>query len=233
MIPPGRTLAVPDLLTSSPIERPWYERDHFRFASEADYPRMKRALDVGLCLGALPLLVPVLAICCLVIVLDSFAPPFFTQMRTGAGGRRFRMYKLRTMSPDAEARKQPLGRLNKLSWPDFKIVNDPRVTRVGHFLRKTSLDELPQIFNVLAGDMSLVGPRPTSFSSSTYSSWHTARLEVQPGLTGLWQVEGRNDLDFDDRVRLDIAYARHRSPGLDLQILLRTIPRVLSCRGAN
>lgn len=228
----GRAAAIPDLLTSSPVERPWYERDHFRFTEVDDYLRMKRALDVGLCLAALPILLPVLALCCLVIILDSPGPPLFAQMRTGAGGRRFEMYKLRTMSLDAEERKRPLGKLNQVSWPDFKISQDPRITRVGRFFRKTSLDELPQIFNVLVGEMSLVGPRPTSFSSSTYSSWHTARLDVQPGLTGLWQVEGRNDLDFDDRVRLDIAYARHRSPGLDLQILARTVPRVLSCRGA-
>jgi lipopolysaccharide/colanic/teichoic acid biosynthesis glycosyltransferase len=143
------------------------------------------------------------------------------------------MYKLRTMVRDAESRKKEYLALNELSYPDFKIARDPRITRVGYLLRKTSLDELPQIFNVLKGDMTLVGPRPTSFSSSTYSSWHTARLEPKSGVTGLWQVEGRNDLDFDDRVRLDIAYRRHQSLWLDLRILLLTLPRVLSGRGAN
>src|SRR3990172_8313755 len=108
-----------------------------------------------------------------------------------------------------------------MSYHDFKISNDPRITRVGRFLRKSSLDELPQIFNVLRGDMSLVGPRPTSFSASTYRLWQTARLDCQPGLTGLWQVSGRNELDFDDRLRLDIAYYRNQSLGLDLQVLFR------------
>ena len=112
------------------------------------------------------------------------------QLRTGKGGRRFRMYKLRTMVRNAEELKAQLMHLNELTYPDFKITNDPRVTRVGWFLRKTSLDELPQLFNVIRGDMSLVGPRPTSFSAGTYSLWHTARLEVKPGLTGLWQISG-------------------------------------------
>ena len=230
---PGRIASVPHLLMSPPLERPWYTRGHFRFADETDYLRAKRAVDLAFSVAILPLMLPVLLFCCLAIVVDTPGPPIFAQLRTGQGGRRFRMYKLRTMVRDAEARKHQLGNLNELSWPDFKISDDPRITRVGRILRKTSLDELPQVFNVLKGDMSLVGPRPTSFSSSTYSAWHTARLDVQCGLTGLWQVEGRNDIDFDERVRLDIAYARHRSPGLDLAILLRTLPRVLSRRGAN
>jgi lipopolysaccharide/colanic/teichoic acid biosynthesis glycosyltransferase len=123
--------------------------------------------------------------------------------------------------------------LNQLPYPDFKIANDPRITRVGRFLRKTSLDELPQFLNVLHGAMSLVGPRPTSFRPETYRLWHTARLELKPGMTGLWQVSGRNELDFDDRVRLDIAYLRNRSFGLDLAILARTATCVINGRGAN
>jgi lipopolysaccharide/colanic/teichoic acid biosynthesis glycosyltransferase len=201
--------------------------------SEERYRRWKRILDVALVVAVLPFALPVLGLCCALIVADSPGPPVFTQLRTGTGGRRFRMYKLRTMVRDAEDQKSRLGSLNELSWPDFKIARDPRVTRVGRMLRKTSLDELPQLLNVLMGDMAIVGPRPTSFSSSTYASWHTARLDVQSGVTGLWQVEGRNDLDFDERVRLDIAYGRNCSLWLDLQIVLRTIPRVLSARGAN
>jgi lipopolysaccharide/colanic/teichoic acid biosynthesis glycosyltransferase len=143
------------------------------------------------------------------------------------------MYKLRTMVENAEELKAMYAHLNELSFPDFKISNDPRITRVGRLLRKMSLDELPQLYNVLCGDMSLVGPRPTSFSSSTYSLWHTARLEVQPGVTGLWQVSGRNELDFDERLRLDIAYVRNQSLWLDVLILFRTIGCVLSGRGAN
>jgi lipopolysaccharide/colanic/teichoic acid biosynthesis glycosyltransferase len=137
------------------------------------------------------------------------------------------------MVRNSEELKAQYMHLNELTFPDFKISNDPRVTRVGRFLRKTSLDELPQIFNVLKGDMSLVGPRPTSFAASTYSLWHTARLDAKPGITGLWQVSGRSELDFDDRLRLDIAYLRNRSLWLDLRILLRTIGCVVSTRGAN
>ncbi len=197
------------------------------------YDRVKRALDVVLCVLALPIVLPVLLLCAIAIRIESAGPIFFFQQRTGKGGRRFNMIKLRTMVRDAEALKATYAHLNQLRFPDFKIVHDPRVTRVGHVLRTTSLDELPQIFNVLRGEMSLVGPRPTSFTPATYRRWHTARLEVKPGLTGLWQISGRNDLEFDDRLRLDIFYIRHRSLGLDLKILARTFGVVLSRRGAN
>lgn len=200
---------------------------------EGAYERAKRLLDVVLCLLALPVVLVVLAACALAIRMDSPGSVLFTQERTGRGGRRFRMYKLRTMVPDAEALKNRYSHLNVLSYPDFKVIDDPRITRVGRFLRRTSLDELPQVFNVLRGDMSLVGPRPTSFSASTYSLWHTARLEVKPGVTGLWQVSGRNELDFDERLRLDIAYIRNRSVTLDLLILARTVGAVVRGRGAN
>ena len=143
------------------------------------------------------------------------------------------MYKIRTMVGNAEELKHKYMHLNELTWPDFKITNDPRITRVGKVLRKTSLDELPQIFNVIKGDMSLVGPRPTSFDSSTYKLWHTTRLECKPGITGLWQVCGRNELDFDDRLRLDIAYLRNRCVWLDIKILFHTISSVFTGRGAN
>ena len=204
-----------------------------RERSIALYERVKRILDVVLCLLALPLALALLAVCALAIKLDSPGPVIFTQQRTGRGGRRFRMLKLRTMRAEAEQLKAQYAHLNQLTFPDFKVANDPRITRVGRFLRKSSLDEVPQLFNVLRGDMSLVGPRPTSFSADTYRLWHTARLEVQPGITGLWQVSGRNELDFDDRLRLDIAYIRHRSLILDLRILLLTFGAVVSRRGAN
>jgi lipopolysaccharide/colanic/teichoic acid biosynthesis glycosyltransferase len=204
-----------------------------RSLGDLAYERAKRALDVVVCLALLPAALAILALCALAIRLDTPGPVFFFQQRTGQGGRRFRMWKLRTMRRDAEQLKQQYMHLNVLSYPDFKIVNDPRITRVGRFLRKTSLDELPQLFNVLLGEMSLVGPRPTSFSADTYRLWHTARLEVKPGITGLWQVSGRNELDFDDRLRLDIAYIRQRSFRLDLTILVQTVGAVLSRRGAN
>ncbi|GJM43529.1 MAG: hypothetical protein DHS20C21_03710 [Gemmatimonadota bacterium] len=229
----ARTLRFPTLLKRTPFQDPWYVPRRPARLSAAAYARYKRLFDVTVCLLLLPCALSILLFCALLIRLDSPGPVVFTQRRTGIGGRRFKMFKLRTMVQDAEARKQHYLAVNELTYPDFKIASDPRITRIGTALRKTSLDELPQIFNVLRGDMTLVGPRPTSFSSSTYKSWHTARLECQPGVTGLWQVEGRNDLDFDDRVRLDIAYWRHQSFWLDLRILLWTVPRVFSGRGAN
>jgi lipopolysaccharide/colanic/teichoic acid biosynthesis glycosyltransferase len=200
--------------------------------SEAAYVQVKRLVDVVLCLLALPAVLLLLSICALAIRLDSRGPVLFIQDRTGEAGRRFRMFKLRTMVQDAEALKARYAHLSVLSYPDFKILDDPRITRVGRFLRRTSLDELPQIFNVLRGDMSLVGPRPTSFDVDRYRLWHTARLEVKPGLTGLWQVCGRNELEFDERLRLDLAYVRHRSLSLDLRILARTVGVVFSGKGA-
>lgn len=221
---------------STSDEKPWYLRQSSggeTRSAGAFYYFVKRAIDIAACLAVLPLVLVLLLLCVLAVKLDSPGPVFFFQLRTGKGGKRFKMYKLRTMVKNAEELKQKYMHLNVLTYPDFKIVNDPRITRVGRFLRKTSLDELPQIFNVLLGNMSLVGPRPTSFSSETYNLWHTARLECKPGLTGLWQVCGRNELDFDERVRLDIAYMRNQSLGLDLQILFRTVGAVFTGRGAN
>ncbi len=192
----------------------------------------KRILDLTICALFLPVLLPVIGLCALAIWIDDPGPIFFMQKRTGKGGRRFKMFKLRTMAKNAEELKQKYAHLNELTWPDFKITNDPRVTRVGRILRKTSLDELPQIFNIIKGDMSLVGPRPTSFDVSTYKLWHTERLEVVPGLTGLWQVSGRSDLDFDDRLRLDIEYIERRSLWLDIWILIRTVTVVFTQEGA-
>ncbi len=197
------------------------------------YRLSKRIFDIALCILMLPLVFPIMAVCALLIWIDDPGPIFFKQLRTGRGGRRFRMYKFRTMVKNAEELKAKYAHLNELTWPDFKITNDPRVTRIGNFLRKTSLDELPQLINVMKGDMSLVGPRPTSFDSSTYSLWHTERLEVQPGITGLWQVMGRSNLDFDDRLRLDIEYINRQSFWFDIEILFRTITSVITQRGAK
>lgn len=196
------------------------------------YKFAKRVLDITLCLLALPCILPIILLCSVLIYIDNPGPIFFKQLRTGKGGRRFKMFKLRTMATNAEELKLKYAHLNELTWPDFKITNDPRVTRVGRILRKTSLDELPQIFNIIKGDMSIVGPRPTSFDMSTYSLWHTERLEVQPGLTGLWQVSGRSDLDFDDRLRLDIEYIENQSFWLDVKIIIRTFTSILTQKGA-
>lgn len=196
------------------------------------YDVLKRLLDLSISLTLLPFVLPVVGICCIAIWIEDPGPVFFTQPRTGRFGRRFRMIKLRTMVKNASELKQSLLHLNELTWPDFKITNDPRVLKVGKFLRKSSLDELPQIFNVLLGHMSLVGPRPTSFAADTYSLWHTERLEVLPGITGLWQVSGRSDVDFDDRLRLDIEYIRHRNLWLDIKLLFMTAVAVFCRKGA-
>jgi lipopolysaccharide/colanic/teichoic acid biosynthesis glycosyltransferase len=180
------------------------------------------------------MLVFLMLLCALLIKLESpSGPVFFMQERTGKDGRRFKMYKFRTMIPDAEARKGELMELNELEWPDFKIAHDPRVTMVGRFLRKSSLDELPQILNVLRGEMSLVGPRPTSFAAETYDLWQTERLDAIPGLTGLWQIVGRGSMEFDERCHIDIAYIERRSLYLDFIILLFTVTAVLKQRGTH
>jgi len=196
------------------------------------YDVAKRWIDVTLSLAGLFVALPLIGICALVIWLEDGRPIFFFQMRTGKRGSRFRMWKFRTMVVDAEQRKSEYAHLSQLPWPDFKIANDPRITRVGRLLRKTSLDELPQIFNVLSGEMSLVGPRPTSFDASTYELWHTERLEILPGITGLWQISGRSDVNFDQRLLLDIEYIAQRSIWLDLKILCLTVLAVVRPRGA-
>jgi lipopolysaccharide/colanic/teichoic acid biosynthesis glycosyltransferase len=193
---------------------------------------LKRVVDLALCLLMLPPALLVMALCATLVWSDSRGPIVFGQWRTGRTGRRFRMYKFRTMRPDAEQMKERYAYLNALKWPDFKISADPRVTRIGRWLRRTSLDELPQLFNVLKGEMSLVGPRPTSFDVSTYALWHTERLEVLPGITGLWQTSGRADVDFDQRVALDVEYIERWSMWLDFCILFRTLGVVLGRRGA-
>jgi lipopolysaccharide/colanic/teichoic acid biosynthesis glycosyltransferase len=199
-----------------------------------NYQRAKRVMDLGIVIIALPFLLPVFLLCFILIKIDSpEGAAIFAQQRTGKGGKRFKMYKFRTMVANAEELKAKYAHLNELQWPDFKITNDPRITRVGKILRKTSLDELPQVINIIKGDMSLVGPRPTSFSASSYELWHTERLDVVPGLTGLWQIIGRASTEFDDRLRLDIAYIEKRCIWLDFQILVRTVLAVFQQRGAH
>ncbi len=202
--------------------------------SPEDYAFLKRALDLSLTVLAMPIWLPLVGIIALAIKISSpDGPVLFIQQRTGRAGKRFSMCKFRTMVPNAEALKEKYAHLNELKWPDFKVTNDPRVTPLGRILRKTSLDELPQLFNVLKGDMSLVGPRPTFFAADRYQLWHTARLDVLPGITGLWQITVRSTVDWDNRSRLDIAYVERRCMALDLEILLRSIPMVLKGHGAR
>ena len=196
------------------------------------YVATKRALDLAICFVLLPVVLPVGLLCALLIRVDSSGPIMFAQMRTGQHGVRFPMYKFRTMVRNADELKASLQHLNILPAPDFKIPDDPRITRVGRFLRKTSLDELPQLINVIRGEMSIVGPRPTSFSASTYDLWHSERLEVTPGITGLWQVKGRGTMTFDERLRLDIEYMERRTILLDVKLMALTALAVLRRSGA-
>jgi lipopolysaccharide/colanic/teichoic acid biosynthesis glycosyltransferase len=210
------------------------ELGRHRVLNTKNYLRLKRVMDLLICFVALPFLLPLFGIIALLIKLESpGAPAMFTQYRTGRHGKRFRIYKFRTMVPNAEELKLKLLHLNELQWPDFKITNDPRITKIGKFLRKTSLDELPQILNIVKGDMSFVGPRPTSFAADTYRLWQTERLDVIPGLTGLWQVYGRAETEFDERLRQDIAYIHNRCLFLDVAIIFLTVAAVFVGRGAK
>ncbi len=220
----------------SSYEEDWIKKfdPQKRIVTGRAYLLVKRVVDLFLVGVTLPLWLPLNGVVALIIRMTSpGAPVIFKQLRTGKSGHRFHMYKFRTMVANAEDLKSQYAHLNELKWPDFKITNDPRITPVGRFLRKTSLDELPQLFNVLRGDMSLVGPRPTSFGPETYKLWHTHRLDVMPGLTGLWQIIGRAQLEFDDRLRLDIAYIERASLWLDINILVRTVMAVFESRGAH
>lgn len=194
---------------------------------------LKRLMDAPLAVLTLTLLSPFLALIALAIKLDSEGPVLFRQTRIGKDGVPFTLYKYRSMKKDAEKELALLLERNEATGPIFKIRDDPRMTRVGKWLRRASLDELPQLINVVKGEMSLVGPRPPLPTEvEKYEDWHLRRLEVSPGLTCLWQVSGRSEIPFDEMVMLDIYYIENWSLGLDLAILLRTIPAVLTGGGA-
>jgi exopolysaccharide biosynthesis polyprenyl glycosylphosphotransferase len=195
---------------------------------------VKRAFDVAVSALLLALLSPLFVAIAAVIRLDSEGPALFVQERCGLRGRRFPFLKFRTMHRDAEQRLAEIRERNELSGPVFKLKQDPRMTRVGRFLRRYSLDELPQLANVLVGHMSLVGPRPPVPSEvARYELDHHGRLSMRPGMTGLWQISGRNEIPFEEWVKLDLEYIQGWSLALDLGILLATIPAVLSGRGAS
>lgn len=195
---------------------------------------LKRMLDLVLGSVALMLFSPVMAITALLIKLDSPGPVIFRQERVGAFGRPFICYKFRSMTVDAEARKVELLAFNEADAVVFKMANDPRVTRVGRIIRKYSIDELPQFWNVLKGDMSLVGPRPpVPYEVSQYNFYQLGRLGAVPGITGLQQVSGRSDLEFKRWVELDLQYIAEQSFWKDIEILLKTLPAVLLARGAR
>lgn len=195
---------------------------------------VKRLLDIAGALVGIGLAGPIMLATAIAIKFDSKGPIFFRQVRAGRNGRKFTMLKFRSMVVDAEAKKAALMHMNEMGGPVFKMQRDPRITRVGRFIRKTSIDELPQFFNILFGDMSMVGPRPPLPSEvEQYEPWQRRRLSVKPGLTGLWQVSGRNQVDFDEWMQLDLEYIDHWSLWLDIKILLRTVPTVLFHKGAS
>ncbi|HEY9744735.1 MAG TPA: exopolysaccharide biosynthesis polyprenyl glycosylphosphotransferase [Oculatellaceae cyanobacterium] len=223
----GEVLArIPEHLRDTPFRVSFIYAVHYQKRIQS---AIKRIVDVtaaffGLCALALPL-----ALIAVAIRLDSEGPILFKQKRIGLNGKRFYMYKFRSMYPDAEDRLAALLEHNEIKSGMFKMKNDPRVTRVGRFLRKYSLDEFPQLINVLRGEMSLVGPRPPlERELKDYKEWHYVRFSVLPGLTGEWQVNGRSSIDsFDDVVNLDFRYIRSWNLWLDFKILLKTIPVVL------
>ncbi len=197
------------------------------------YGYTKRLLDLTVSATLLLLLSPLLLLAGLIIYLEDRGPILYRQTRVGMNGRFFNILKFRSMVPDADARLQEVSHLNELDGPVFKIRNDPRITRVGRVIRKLSIDELPQLFNVLKGEMSLVGPRPPLPSEvEQYEDWQLRRLSVMPGITCIWQISGRNELSFDDWVRLDLQYIDNQSIWQDCRILLLTLPAVLHGRGA-
>lgn len=237
-----------DVLLSLPATMPTKGTMQIANVSGFDYPLLnlrrtptsearlavKRAMDLAGALTLLSFAWPVMIATAIAIRLESKGPVFFKQARAGRNGRTFTMLKFRSMVTDAEKIKAQLAHLNEMDGPVFKIQRDPRITRVGRFIRKTSIDELPQLLNIIAGDMSMVGPRPPLPSEvDQYEPWQRRRLSVKPGLTGLWQVSGRNQVDFEEWMQLDLKYIDDWSLWLDIKILFRTVPAVLLRSGAS
>lgn len=198
------------------------------------YAAAKRAFDLVFCAFFFALFWWLYLICLLLIKLTSRGPVFFKQTRIGQGGRPFVCYKFRSMCVDAENRRQHLDHLNEMSGPVFKMKNDPRMTSVGKWLRKLSLDELPQVYNILIGDMTVVGPRPPVPNEvAQYGPRELGRLAVKPGLTCLWQINGRSNIAFEHWVELDLMYIDTMSFWNDVKIVAKTVPAVITCRGAH
>ena len=195
----------------------------FKVKEKPVYSFVKRAFDFGASLVGLVCLSPVLLVTGVAIKLESEGPIIFSQDRVGLNGKKFKMYKLRSMVSNAEELKEKLLEQNEMSGPMFKMKDDPRITKVGKFIRKTSIDELPQLINVLKGDMSLVGPRPSLPKEvEQFEPWMYERIQVKPGLTCYWHVSGRNNIDFEDWMKLDIKYVRERSLLGDLKLVFKT-----------
>ncbi len=220
-------------IATQTLPRPSERRVRVRSASARADALLRRTLDLAVSGLALLLLLPVLALIALLIRLDSPGPILFVQRRVGLDGREFSVFKFRSMYTDAERRLDALLGTNERSGPVFKMRRDPRVTRVGRPLRRSSFDELPQLLNVLRGEMSLVGPRPAlPREVALYTPEQESRLSVLPGLTGLWQVSGRAKLSFEESIALDLQYIERQSVWLNLVLIARTVPAVLTGHGA-
>lgn len=205
----------------------------FEIRRSVGYDVVKRLFDLIVGLLILVLVVPVVPLIALMIKLDSRGPVFYRQDRVGRGGRTFKFYKFRSMFVESDRRPDDLDGRNEQDGPVFKMKADPRVTVVGRFLRRSSMDEIPQVLNVLKGEMSVVGPRPPlPLEVARYLPWHRRRLDVKPGITCLWQISGRSHIGFDEWMRLDMEYLRTRSVWTDVSIFVKTIPAVMARRGA-
>ena len=221
---PGPFTDVKELVTDATRGR--------RRLSHTTYRRLKRPFDLLLVFFSFPLILPLsLLVSVLIKCENPTAPVLFRQRRTGRGGRRFTMYKFRTMIPGAEEMEAEVAHLNDLEWPAFKIKDDPRVTALGRLLRRTSLDEIPQFMNVLKGEMSLVGPRPTSLSPEEFPLWATGNEDILPGCTGLWQITGRGQTTIRERLAMEKLYIDNRCFRLDMVILIRTVGVLLTGKG--
>ena len=201
------------------------KEDEFEFKSNGGkvYLFLKRCLDIVSSMIGLIVLSPIIILVAIAIKLESKGPVLFSQDRVGKNGKIFKIYKMRSMVQNAEELKEKLLEQNEMSGPMFKMKDDPRITKVGKFIRKTSIDELPQLINVIKGDMSLVGPRPSLPKEvKEFEPWMYERLAVKPGLTCYWQVMGRNNIDFEDWMKLDIKYVRERNFFLDIKLIFKT-----------
>lgn len=198
------------------------------------YEVIKRLIDIACSFLGVIVLSPLFIIIAIIIKITSKGPVFFSQKRVGKNGKEFNMYKFRSMVVNAEELKEKLAAKNEMSGPMFKMKDDPRVTKVGKFIRKTSIDELPQLWNVLKGDMSLVGPRPSLPKEvAQFENWMYKRLEVKPGLTCYWQVSGRNNIDFEDWMKLDIKYVNERSTWIDIKLIFKTVGVLFGDKNAH
>ena len=198
------------------------------------YEVIKRTIDIVCSFVGILVLSPLFIVIAIIIKLTSKGPVFFSQKRVGKHGREFDMYKFRSMVVNAEELKEKLAAQNEMSGPMFKMKDDPRVTKVGKFIRKTSIDELPQLWNILKGDMSLVGPRPSLPKEvAQFEDWMYKRLEVKPGLTCYWQVSGRNNIDFEDWMKLDVKYVKERNLWIDIKLIFKTVGVLFGDKNAH